>query len=65
MFSEWQKRVKCELIMRDMEYEDLAKAVGSKSGYVRQMLCSTYAHIPQTNPTKQRISKFLGLEEIE
>ena len=65
MLTEWQKRVKCELIMRDMEYEDLAKAVGSKNGYVRQLLCSTYAYIPQTNPTKQRISKFLGLEEIE
>lgn len=65
MLSVWQKRVKCEMIMRDMECEDLAKAVGSKSGYIRQLLCSTYAYIPQTNPTKQRISKFLGLEEIE
>jgi len=65
MLSAWQKKVKCEMIMRDMECADLAKAVGTKSGYVRQLLCEPYANIPQTNPTKRRISKFLGLEETE
>lgn len=65
MLSLWQKRVKCELIKRDMDYEDLAEAVGTKNGYVRQLLCESYADVPMSNPTKKKITEYLRLEVEE
>ena len=62
MYTQWQKKVKCALIMRDMDYEDLAKAVGTKNGYVRQLLCDGYGEMPNS-AVKQKISEYLEVNE--
>ena len=61
----WQKKVRCELIMRDMTYKDLAKEVGTKDGYIRQLLCNPYRLMPASNPMRQKINAFLGIVEEE
>lgn len=61
--TKWHKKVKCELIMNDMTYKDLAEAVGNKEGYIRQILCNSYRMIPPTNPTRMKINEVLKIEE--
>lgn len=61
--SLWNKKVRCELITRDMTYKDLAEAVGTKEGYIRQLLCNTYRFVPKTNPTRVKINDVLDIEE--
>lgn len=64
MLTPWQKRVKCEMIMQDIGYDDLAKKVGTKNGYLRQLLCDGW-DTPRMSPTKKKINEVLGLEDID
>jgi len=38
--TEWQVAVKAEMDKRGLTCKDLAEAVGSKAGYVRQLMCA-------------------------
>lgn len=60
--SEWQLAVKYEMEKRGMTCEDLADAVDTKSGYIRQLMCGTYSWVSEDSPVKMRITEYLGIE---
>ena len=60
--TEWQVAVKAEMDKRGLTCKDLAEAVGSKAGYVRQLMCGSYHWVGDESTVKERITKFLELE---
>ena len=60
--SEWQLEVRNALEILGLTYADLADAVGTKEGYVRQLMCGRWDIISNNSPTKQRITEYLKRE---
>lgn len=60
--TEWQVAVKAEMDKRGLTCKDLAEAVDSKAGYVRQLMCGSYHWVGDESTVKERIAKFLELE---
>jgi transcriptional regulator with XRE-family HTH domain len=60
--SEWQLEVRNALDILGLTYAELAEAVGTKEGYVRQLMCGTWNIISDKSPTKQKITEYLKRE---
>lgn len=58
----WQIEVRNALDILGLTYADLAEAVGTKEGYVRQLMCGRWNIISDESPTKKKISEFLKRE---
>ena len=57
--TKWQLEVRNALDCLGMTYKELAEAVGTKEGYIRQLMCGTYAFINDNNSTKTKITEYL------
>lgn len=60
--SAWQVAVKTEMFKKQISYEELANAVGTKAGYIRQLMCLTYSWVSDESPVKKKITDYLELE---
>ena len=60
--TEWQVAVKAEMDKHGLTCKDLAEAVGSKAGYVRQLMCGSYHWVGDDSSVKERITKYLEIE---
>lgn len=59
--TEWQIEVRNALEILGMTYAEVAEAVGTKEGYVRQLMCGNYV-VSDKSPTKQKITEYLKKE---
>lgn len=60
--SQWQVETRNALDILGLTYAELAEAVGTKEGYVRQLMCGRWNIISDESPTKVKITEFLKRE---
>lgn len=60
--TEWQIEVRNALDILGLTYADVAEAVGSKEGYIRQLMCGSYRFVSDNSPTRKKVTEFLKRE---